>query len=244
MRNFDGRHATVFPGQPMNALDELLELHAGSSRQAQSNAKIETKPVVDLGVESYSGLKVKASTRTLSRDDVASLAKGFAVHRLPAVPQLLHKPAATLAATPWMTIGVLVERGPAKATQNGGKFCVWKISDMRSPATTISCFLFSEACEVAWRYLPGTTFALLNPKPVPPKEGGAAAMSIDKQPQLQRIGQVGLGARLARMVPPTVCRHPHFLHTPVIRLHSLVHRRLNSDCARVSDVMVHRVLCG
>ena len=182
----------------MGDLDALLSLHSDSAQHPAHAGERSCKrasPAVDLEVEPYSGLRVKASSRALSRDDVAVLAKGFAVHRLSEVPQVLRKPAAQLASSPWMTIAVVVERGAAKPTQNGGKFCVWKVSDLRSPGTTISTFLFGEACEVAWKYLPGTVFALLNPKAVPPKEGGSmsdCAMSVEKQPQLQRIGQVQL----------------------------------------------------
>ena len=212
---------------PMSELDNLLSLHesGGAKRSApQPSAPVTDKrarseptvplpgvvwsatqgpatPRVDLEIEPFSGLRVTPKTRNLSRDDMVALSKGFAVRKLPEVPQLLRQPATTLSATAWLTIGVLAERGAAKPTQNGGKFCVWKVYDLRPNGTTISVFLFGEVCEVAWKYLPGNVCAFLSPRALPPKEGGGpsseAAMSIEKQAQLVRVGQVTAPVRTA-----------------------------------------------
>lgn len=151
-------------------------------------------PPIDFDVEPHSGIRIKPTARRLSRSDMQSLVATFEVRKLRDVPHSLRSPSAATASA-WLTIGVLVDKGPAKPTQRGDSFCVWKLSDLRAGGvpTTISVFLFGEAFSSAWKELPGAVFALLGAKPVPPKEGssdGDVAVSIEKQQQLQRIGQV------------------------------------------------------
>ena len=150
---------------------------------------------VDLEREPLSGLRIDLNPRTrrLSRADVAALASSFAVRRLHEVPALMRGGAATAPAA-WLTIGCLIDRGAAKPTARGDSFCVWKLCDLRSgnSATTVSVFLFGEAFKEAWKELPGSVFALLTPRIVPPKDGASpdsTALAVEKKQQLQRIGQ-------------------------------------------------------
>ncbi|KAL3904271.1 MAG: hypothetical protein SGPRY_011350 [Prymnesium sp.] len=168
----------------MSELADLLSLH--SSPPA---ARPSPPPRVDLQLCPFSNIRIHPSRRALSRDEVKALCGGFAFHKLGALPRLIGQPSSL--STSWLTIGVLVDKTTAKATQSGGKFCVWKLSDLRAVGgTTMPIFLFSEACENAWKYLPGTVLALLSPRLLPPKEGrGDAAISVEKQEQIMRIGQ-------------------------------------------------------
>ena len=180
----------------MGSLDELAALAQLANDSSQPAAK-RARPAdacvlpADLTVEPYSGLKVKTQTRRLSRADVDSLASTFAVKKLDEVPFLIRGPTPSAVPSAWLTIAVLVDKGPAKPTARGDSFCVWKMSDLRQ--TTLSVFLFGDAFSHAWKELPGTVFAILTPRPVPPKEGAAAlmdggALSIEKHTQLQHIG--------------------------------------------------------
>ncbi|KAL1499222.1 hypothetical protein AB1Y20_013729 [Prymnesium parvum] len=186
-------------------LSELLSLHTATDKKRVPSTQSQNgdskrprhppdtaflpaprKAQPDLDIEPFSGLRILPKARALSRDEVAALCQGFAVHKLESVPRLLVQPALGS----WLTIGVLVDRGAAKVTQSGGKFCIWKVCDLRSNGTTMSIFLFGEACEVAWKYLPGSVLAIISARALPPKGSSAeAAMSINKQAQLVRIGQ-------------------------------------------------------
>ena len=145
-----------------------------------------------LEVEPVSGLRIDLDpkTRRLSRADVAALTASFAVKRMHELPALMRGGPAPAA---WLTIGCLVDKGPAKESKRGN-FCVWKLSNLGTGGmtTTVSVFIFGEAYSNAWKEVPGSVFALLTPRIVPPKEGsadGTAALSVEKQQQLQRIGQ-------------------------------------------------------
>ena len=164
-------------------------LERGNSRTASNGLS------VDHNIEPLSGIRVAAASRRLSRSELTAMASSFAYHQLANVPRLMGGTAAVEGA--WLTIGVLVDKGPAKPTQRGDSFCVWKLSDLKrgGAATTISVFLFSEAFAAAWKELPGSVFALLTPRPVPNKASGGPsnndiALSVDHSHQLQRIGQV------------------------------------------------------
>jgi hypothetical protein len=173
----------------LEALADLADTAPAAKRPKPASAP------VDLAVEPHSGLRIDPSSRRLSRNDVASLVSSFAVKRIDEVPALIREPPTAQPAA-WLTFGVLVDKGAAKPTQRGDSFCVWKFSDLGRPggsATTISVFLFGEAFSSAWKELPGTIFALLTPRPVPPKDGasmsGDMALSVEKQQQLQRVGR-------------------------------------------------------
>jgi hypothetical protein len=148
----------------------------------------------DLTIEPLSGIRIRPESRKLDREALRALSSTFDFRRLDQIPGMLR--GATPLPTAWLTIAVLVDKGPTKPTNGGGgQFCVWKLSDLKrgSSATTVPVFLFGEACSGAWKELPGTAFALLAAKAVPRKDGadaGAeeAALSIDKLQQLQRIG--------------------------------------------------------
>jgi hypothetical protein len=180
----------------MGSLDDLAALAQLDEAQEAPSSRpgAGAKALPDLAIEPYSGIRVKPQTRHLSRGEVESLAGSFLVRKLAEVPAILRMPApATPSASEatWLTIGVLVDKGPAKPTARGDSFCVWKLSDLRR--TTVSVFLFGEAFSRAWKELPGTVFAVLAPRTVPRKDGAPAgdggALSIEKQQQLQRIGQ-------------------------------------------------------
>ena len=193
----------------MAALSDLAALEALASTDeevpAQKRARTAapaSSTAARLEVEPISGLRVDLNPRTrrLGRADVEALAASFTVRRLPDVPALMRA-GPTKAPTAWLTIGCLVERGPAKPTQRGDSFCVWKMSDLATggSATTISVFLFGEAFKESWKEMAGSVFALLTPRIVPPKDKGGsggsggssgdAALSVEKAQQLQRIGQ-------------------------------------------------------
>ena len=159
----------------------------GNSPTAVQRAKL------DLEIEPLSGVRIAPKDRRLDRSEVASLATGFVNHRIGELGPVLHASAAQQS-TPWMTVGVLVDKGPAKPTSNGDSFCIWKLTDLLGggAASTLSVFLFGEAFSSAWKEMVGSTFAVLNPRPLPPKDGAAtagAAVAIEKQQQLQRIGR-------------------------------------------------------
>ena len=174
-------------------LATLLALADGDSSarsakrpRASSGGSGGTSGAVDLTVEPFSGIRIQAETRGasgLSHDGVQALASSFEFRRLADVPPMLRNPSSVTAS--WLTIGVLVDRGPTKPTQGGGQFCVWKLSDLKAcnASTTVSVFLFGEACSASWKYaIPGTVFAVLAAKAVPRKESTAdtdeAALSI------------------------------------------------------------------
>ena len=184
-------------------LDDLAALTAlgaaacASSKDAAPPEKIPRTaaraPPVDFDVEQVSGIRIQPAAHGLSRQDVCTLASTFEVHKMRDVPQLMRSPSAATQ-PPWLTIGVLVNKGPTQLTRSDSRYCVCKFSDLQAAgATTISVFLFGEACSTSWKVLPGAVFALLSAKPVPPKDGAAhghTALSIEKEQQLQRIGQV------------------------------------------------------
>ena len=165
-------------------------------RPGKSNVGVDGKRI-DLSLDPCAGIRICPETRRLSIDDVRALAATFALHRLDAVPRLLTLP--TPPPPAWITFGVLVDKSTTKRSQGGGSFSVWKMSDLKKggTATTISLFLFGDACSLAWKELPESVFAILSAKKVPRKEGSQQgmsdiALSIEKQQQLQRIGQVSI----------------------------------------------------
>jgi hypothetical protein len=187
----------------VNMLDDLAALTAlgaaacASSKDAAPPEKpprtAASAPPVDFDVEQVSGIRIQPAAHGLSRQDVCTLASTFEVHKMRDVPQLMRSPSAATQ-PPWLTIGVLVNKGPTQFTRSDSRYCVCKFSDLQAAgATTIAVFLFGEACSTSWKVLPGAVFALLSAKPVPPKDGAAhghTALSIEKEQQLRRIGQV------------------------------------------------------
>ena len=77
--------------------------------------------LANLDIEPFSGIRMKLSERRLSRSDMSSLASSFDVRRLEEVPRMMRGGGQLPAA--WLTIGVLVDKGPAKTTQRGDSFC-------------------------------------------------------------------------------------------------------------------------
>ena len=177
-------------------------------------------PPVDFDVEQVSGIRIQPVAHGLSGQEVCALASAFAVHRMRDVPQLMRSPSAET--QPWLTIGVLVNKGPPdKFTRFGSRYAIWQFSDLQAAgATTISVLLFGEAWATSWKVLPGEVYALLSAKPVPPKDGAAhghTALSIDKEQQLRRIGRVRAAAL------PVGLANAQPLHDPPhIPLHGLM----------------------
>ncbi len=177
-------------------LADLLALAGGpaeqSAKRPRSSSVRTTVTGRDLTIEPLSGIRIRPESRKLDQEALQALSSTFDFRPLNEIPRLLR--AAVMPAT-WLTIGVLVDKGPTKSTHGGNQFCVWRLSDLKrsSMATNVSLFLFGEACSAAWKELPGTAFALINAKAVPRKDGAGAgadegALSIDKLQQLQRIG--------------------------------------------------------
>ena len=93
------------------------------------------------------------------------------------------------------TIAVLVDKLTPKSTARGDPYCLWKFSDLRH--TTLTVFLFGEAYSQSWKELPGSVFALLTPKPSPPKDaskddGGDGGNGDDVESTLMSSPSFGL----------------------------------------------------
>ena len=162
-------------------LADLLALGAESAPSAKrprlstTSTTSTTSSAPDLTIEPLSGIRIRPESRKLDREALRALSSTFEFRRLDQIPGMLR--GATPLPTAWLTIAVLVDKGPTKPTNGGGgQFCVWKLSDLKrgSSATTVPVFLFGEACSGAWKELPGTAFALLAAKAVPRKDGAAA----------------------------------------------------------------------
>ena len=88
-------------------------------------------PQLDMSVEPHSGIRVRPATRKLSRDDVNSIAKQFAVRKIADLPQHFRGATAATAQVDWVTIGVLAKKKASKTSESGRTFHVWEISDLR-----------------------------------------------------------------------------------------------------------------
>lgn len=166
---------------------------------SQSEPVVRSQPAdassMDLFVEPYSRIRIDPSKRRLSRQDLDTLAATFRIYRMYEVQQLLHQ--RSPAPSSWLALGVLVDKQKSKKTQRGDSFCVWKLSDLKpgGAASTISLFLFGDAAMNSWKELPGSLFAIVAPRVNPPREGSESnemTLSVDKETQLQRVGQVCL----------------------------------------------------
>ena len=131
-------------------------------------------PQLDMSVEPHSGIRVRPATRKLSRDDVNSIAKQFAVRKIADLPQHFRGATAATAQVDWVTIGVLAKKKASKTSESGRTFHVWEISDLRpgSAAKSFSLFLFGDAAASAYKELEGALLLLVNPALMPPKDGG------------------------------------------------------------------------
>ena len=69
-----------------------------------------------------------------------------------------------LSTTSWVNAGILVAKTTPKEAQNGSKYVIWTLSDLKSDLKTVTVFLFSDAFETFWKTEIGTILAFLNPK--------------------------------------------------------------------------------
>lgn len=86
----------------------------------------------------------------------------------------------------WILFGVIGRKSEAKTSKNNEKYMIIDLCDM--VRHTIKIFLFGRAFETYWKQREGTLVCIANAKPLPPREGGGIAVSIN-QTQMKIIGE-------------------------------------------------------
>ena len=87
----------------------------------------------------------------------------------------------------WVTFGVLMNKSPSKSASNGGKYMIWKLSDLEG--SSISIFLFRDAYDTHWKESEGTVIAVLNSKVVPAKDNQRSfSLSVSEAGEIAKLG--------------------------------------------------------
>jgi len=63
----------------------------------------------------------------------------------------------------WVTLAVIVSKGEPRTSQNGKKYAIWKLSDLKDCSKTPSFFLFGQVFTAHWKMAVGSVIGLLNP---------------------------------------------------------------------------------
>eukprot|EP00743_Colponemidia_sp_Colp-15_P008692 GILK01009462.1.p1 GENE.GILK01009462.1~~GILK01009462.1.p1 ORF type:complete len:681 (-),score=169.31 GILK01009462.1:61-2058(-) len=138
--------------------------------------------------EKYSGLRVR--DRVVSKQVMDERMAGRKVIRLNDldVEMKMLFGGNTEIATDFVLLGVVGSRSDPRIAANGGKYQLWKLTDLCNGSAGL--FLFRDAYEQWWKQDKGCLVAVLNPKPLPAKEDGEGwSFSVESGSQIMKIGQ-------------------------------------------------------
>ncbi|ELU17712.1 hypothetical protein CAPTEDRAFT_229132 [Capitella teleta] len=92
----------------------------------------------------------------------------------------------------WVTIGVIVGKSEVKKSSKGNSFTSWRLSSMSScEDPQLQCFLFGAAFKKHWKTPVGSVVGLLNPSPMPNKEGSKSdelSLMVDVDQKVLQLG--------------------------------------------------------
>ena len=150
------------------------------------NATRGSKAKVDLSLDPHSGLRLR--NRLISGSDLDAHMKGRLCVRLPKLPAT---PVARLEDPniDWVTFGVVVHKSATKVSAKGGKYAIWKLSDLEEGNMTL--FLFGDAYEAHWKESNGAVIAVLNARVLPPREGARSnerSLSVTEPGEVAKLG--------------------------------------------------------
>lgn len=78
----------------------------------------------------------------------------------------------------WVLAGVVANKSAVRTSQNGKKFSIWTLTDLKDDIKTVSVFLFGNAHSQLWKTQIGTVIGILNPNVLDKKDSSKDIVSI------------------------------------------------------------------
>ena len=88
----------------------------------------------------------------------------------------------------WVTMAVVVFKSPAKTSQKGKKFAIWKLCDLRDCNKIVSFFLFGEVYTTHWKMAVGSVIGILNPNFMKENSPDEVSFTVDNHQKVLHVG--------------------------------------------------------
>lgn len=106
----------------------------------------------------------------------------------------------------WVTMAVVVSKGEPRTSQNGKKYSIWKLSDLKDCTKLVSFFLFGEVFNIHWKMAVGSVIGILNPNFMKDeKKTDEISFTVDNHQKVLLIGssKVKVNSFRLKFVMPT-----------------------------------------
>ena len=150
------------PAEPQDLSDDIALLQSLHEEPSPETDARTLGP--DPGIEPFSQIRFKPSTRKFDPNDTRRLANGSDFRSIKDLHHLCGNH--DWDTTRWTTIGVLVKKMRSNTNnRDGSPFHVWEISDIEcgGQAHSFTLFLFGGAADVAWREKEGNLLLIVHP---------------------------------------------------------------------------------
>lgn len=88
----------------------------------------------------------------------------------------------------WVTMAVVVFKGEPRTSQNGKKFCIWKLTDLKDCTKQVSFFLFGDVFTTHWKMAVGSVIGILNPNFMKDNKPDEISFTIDHHQKILHVG--------------------------------------------------------
>lgn len=89
----------------------------------------------------------------------------------------------------WVTMAVVVSKGEPRTSQNGKKYSIWKLSDLKDCTKVVSFFLFGEVFNTHWKMAIGSVIGILNPNFMKDeKKSDEVSFTVDNHQKILLVG--------------------------------------------------------